>query len=81
MLDSGKSADELIKEIIDEVDVATPTSEQTLVDELNGLERLLYSEVIKEQAVEEVDLVFKSSTPPPINPSPVIPEEGEGEVV
>lgn len=51
MFNSGKSADELIKEITDEVDVATPTSEQTLVDELNGLERMLYSEIIKEQAV------------------------------
>ncbi len=50
MFNSGKSANELIKEVLNETDIAIPVSKQVIVDELNAFERKLYSEVIKEQA-------------------------------
>lgn len=50
MFKSGKSANELINEVINETDIAIPVSRQVIVDELNAFERKLYSEVIKEQA-------------------------------
>lgn len=50
MFNSGKSANELINEVINETDIAIPVSRQVIVDELNAFERKLYSEVIKEQA-------------------------------
>ena len=53
MLDSGITAEELINEVMGEVDIAIPISKQSLVNELNATERLLYSEIIKEQAAEE----------------------------
>lgn len=50
MFNSGISAKDLIDEVMNEVDIAIPITEQSLVNELNALERMLYSEVIKEQA-------------------------------
>ena len=54
MFNSGKSANELIDEVLNETDIAIPVSKQVILDELNAFERKLYSEVIKEQAVEKV---------------------------
>ena len=54
MFNSGKSANELINEVLNETDIAIPVSKQVIVDELNAFERKLYSEVIKEQAEESV---------------------------
>ena len=50
MFNSGKGANELINEVLNETDIAIPVSKQVIVDELNAFERKLYSDVIKEQA-------------------------------
>jgi hypothetical protein len=56
MFDSGILAEELINEVMGEADIAIPVAKQSLVRELNALERLLYSEIIKEQAEETVTI-------------------------
>ena len=56
MFNSGISAKDLIDEVVNEVDIAIPITKQSLVNELNALERMLYSEVIKEQAEERIPI-------------------------
>lgn len=50
MFDSKINAKDFISEILDEADIAYPIPEKTYILWLNSLERLLYTEVIKEQA-------------------------------
>ncbi len=49
MFDSGTTVKELIEDLKSEVDIALEIPDKTYVSWLNGLEQLLYSEVIKEQ--------------------------------
>lgn len=54
MFNSGKSANELINEVLNETDIAISVTKQVIADELDAFERKLYSEIIKEQAEETV---------------------------
>lgn len=49
MFDSGKSVNELITELKDEVDIALEIPDTTYIGWLNRLEQFCYSEIIKEQ--------------------------------
>ncbi len=49
MFDSGKSVNELITELKDEVDIALEIPDATYIGWLNRLEQFCYSEIIKEQ--------------------------------
>ena len=49
MFDSGISVKEIIEELNEEVDIALPIPNKTYVTWLNSLQRLLYTEIIKEQ--------------------------------
>ena len=55
MFDSGISANELVDELINEVDIALDIPNATYISWLNSLQQLLYTEVIKEQKKITVD--------------------------
>ena len=56
MFDSGIKATDLIAQIKEEADIAIPISDDSYMQWLNSVEQLLYSEVIKEQKKNRLDL-------------------------
>lgn len=57
MFNSGISAKDLVAQLKNEVDVAIPIPNVSYVSWLNSLEQLLYTELIQEQGVLELDSV------------------------
>ena len=54
MFDSGVKVSKLIESLKNEVDIALDIPDETYLEWLNALQRLLYTEIIREQAVCEI---------------------------
>lgn len=54
MFDSGVKVKDLIEDVKSEADIALDIPDKTYLEWFNSLQRLLYTEIIKEQAVQEI---------------------------
>lgn len=60
MYDSGITVQSLIDRVISEADIALPISKDTYISWLNGIEQLLYSELVQEQKKTSVPVTSQT---------------------
>lgn len=59
MFDSGITAEDIIGQVNSEADIALPISDECYIQWLNAAERLLYTEIIKEQGMMHVGFAWR----------------------
>lgn len=59
MFDSGITAEDIIGQVKSEADIALPVSDECCIQWLNAAERLLYTEIIKEQGMMQFGFVWR----------------------